>query len=226
MRPPSRLSGADSGLNRSSPPAHEMACPTDRPPMSFISRVLFESTLSLAVLSFLLLAIILLARTRWESVAARRYALPITLGVIVLLFVAQSLVVTERERILSALDVFIKAVESENIAAIRTAISDDYEMENMTADDFVAYTARFLEAWNIRDVRYRRRDVVVEGRTATMILGLTATAGQKKQVGQTHVGVWKLGGVRENASWKIVSVKPKMIDGQRLDSYKQLPIPR
>jgi len=194
--------------------------------MAFISRVLFESTLALAVLSFVLLVIVLLARTRWESAVTRRYALPITLGVILLLFVAQRLVVTQREKILSALDVFIKAIESENIAAIKTAVSNDYEMENMKADDFVAYTARFLEAWSIRDVRYRPRDVVVEGKTATMTLGLTATAGQKKQVGQTHVGVWKFGWVRENAGWKIVSVEPKMIDGQRLDSYKQLPIPR
>ncbi len=194
--------------------------------MDFISRVLFESTLLLAVLAFVLLAIILLARTRWESASARRYALPVTLGVILLLFVAQSFVVTQREKILSTLDAFIKAVESENIAAIETAVSDNYDMEGMNADDFVAYTARFLEAWNIRDVRYTRRDVVVEGKAATMTLGVAATAGQKKQVGQTHVGVWKLGWVRENEDWRIVSIRPKMIDGQRLDSYKQLPIPQ
>ncbi len=194
--------------------------------MGFVTRVLFESTLWLVVFSFLLFAIILLARTRWESVSARRYGLPAALGVVVLLFVVQSLVVTERERILSALDVFIKAIESENIAVIRTVVSDSYEMEGMNADDFVAYTARFLEAWNVSDVRYRRRDVDVEGETATMTLGLTATAGQKKEVGQTHAGTWEFGWVRENDSWKIISVVPKTIDGQRLDSYKQLPIPQ
>ncbi len=192
--------------------------------MDFMSRVLFESATSLGVLSFLLLAIVLLWRTRWESASARRYALPVTLLAILLLFVVQNLVVTQRERILSALDVFIEALESENIPALKTTISTKYEMEGLDADAFVAYTATFLEGWNVRDVRYRRRDVAREGDKATMMLGVAATAGREKEVGQTHFGLWELGWVQENDTWKIVSVRPKMIDSYAMDSYKQLPI--
>lgn len=192
--------------------------------MAFLSRVLFESAPWLGVLSFVLLAIILLWRTRWESIPARRYALPVTLGVILALFVVQDFVVTQHERILSALDVFIEAVEGENIAAIRTTISDDYKMEDLDAEGFIAYTTGFLEVWDIRDVRYRRRDVVLHGPSATMTLGVTATASRAREVGQTHVGVWELGWACENDAWRIVSVGPRQIDGCAMDSYKQLPI--
>ena len=79
--------------------------------MRFLTHLLCESPLWLGAFCFLLFGTMLFTRRRWESGAARRYAIPATLLIIALLFVVQKLVVTQREDIRLAMGAFVSAIE-------------------------------------------------------------------------------------------------------------------
>jgi hypothetical protein len=74
----------------------------------------------------------------------------------------------------------------------------------------------------IYDTRYRRRDVVVNGTLADMVLGARATVSVDGGVGQMHWGRWRLQWTRDGDAWKIVDLRPEMIDGMEFSSLGDL----
>lgn len=190
--------------------------------MSFLIHLLFESPLWLGTFSFLLFAGMLFARQRWESEFARRYAIPTTLLIIGLLFVIQRLTVTQREEIHLALDAFVSAIEREDTSAIEEVLARDYAGEGMDRQRFAEYVASRLEDMDIRDARLTRRDLDMDDDSAAMTLAVKATVSFRGRIGQFHWASWHIAWQREAGDWKIVSVRPKSVDGQSVDTLRAL----
>lgn len=190
--------------------------------MRFFTHLLFESPLWLGALSFLLFGAMLFARRRWESGAARRYAIPATLSVIGLLFVVQKLVVTQREEILLALGAFVSAIEHEDTPAIEDALARDYAGDEMDREEFTKYLAALMEVLDIRDTRFMRRDLDMGDGSAVMALTAKATVSIRGQIGQFHWGSWHIAWLREAGGWKVVSVRPLSLNGQPVHTLRTL----
>jgi len=188
--------------------------------MNFLKFVLLESPVWLGGVCFCLFAIVLLMRPRMEE-AARARSLPILVAVIVGLFLLQSLVETDRERILAQLDSFVAAVVAEDRAAIERLIDDDYDSDGMNREDFGAFMAEALERVDIYDTRLRRRDVLVEADRATLDLGAMATVRIKGGTGEFHQGRWRLAW-RLRDAWRITALTPVEIDTIPFKSLQQV----
>jgi ketosteroid isomerase-like protein len=189
--------------------------------MSAVKLVLFESPLWLGVVAFIGFAIVLLSR-RWWPERAARYALPMTLAAVVLLFVVQKLVTTERERILQTVAELVRSVEERDIAGLRRAFSVDYDADGMDADAVVEHIRSILQSVAVRDTRLNQQDVTIDGDRAEMTLGARATVSIHGGVGEFHWGRWRLTWQREPDGWKITSLRPEELDNVPIRSLREL----
>ncbi len=187
-----------------------------------ISRVFFESPLWLGVFCFVAAGAVLFARQRMEREAWRRRSLWCLLIGIPLLFVVQSLVVTQQERILARLDLLVAAIEEEDAAAARAIFSRSYQCDGVDYEGFSRQLDGWLEWLDIRDTRLRRRNVEVDGDAATMRLTASATVRVGGEAGAEHIGTWRIEWVREGTAWSIVAVRPEMIDFREISSMNEL----
>lgn len=190
--------------------------------MDLMKQILFESPFGLGVVCFILFSVVLLARKRMESDRARRRALPMTLSVIVLLFLIQWVVVTDRERVLDQLDIFVAGVTSENVVAAGQIVGSVYSADGLDREGFLRSLRDWFDMVDIRDPRFQRRDVTVEGDVARMTLAASATVSIRGDVGQTHAGVWRLEWQREDEMWRITKIEPVSIDLQPVSSLQGL----
>ncbi len=190
--------------------------------MRFFTHLLFESPVWLAAFSFLLFGAMLFARQRWESGAARRYAIPATLLIISLLFVIQKLAVTQREEIRSAMDAFVSAIERQDTSTIADALARDYAGEGMDREGFIEQITTFLEVLDIRDTHFMRLDLDMDDDSAVMTLTARATVSIRGEIGQFHWGSWRIAWLREAGGWKIVSVRPLELGGQPVHTLRAL----
>ncbi|MCB9853262.1 MAG: nuclear transport factor 2 family protein [Phycisphaerales bacterium] len=188
--------------------------------MDFLSSLFLETPWQLGIFSFLLFAFVLLYRKRMQSEAWRRRSLPLALMVIVDLFVLQTAVVTERERILDRLDQFVAAIEAPNGAALAGLIATDYASEGFDRDAFIEALDRWLAQIDVHDTRYRRRDVDVDGATAEMTLGASATVHRNGGTGEQHWGRWKISWVKETGEWRIRAIRIEMLDAMDVDQMR------
>lgn len=188
--------------------------------MGFLSSLFLESPWQLGIFSFLLFAVVLLSRKRIQSEAWRRRALPLALFVIVVLFILQSAIVTERERILDRLDQFVGAIETPNATTLAGLIASDYDSEGFDRDEFIAALDRWLAQIDVHDTRYRRRDVDVQGSTAEMTLGASATVHRNGGTGEQHWGRWKIDWVKEDVEWRIRAIRIEMLDTLNVDQMR------
>lgn len=172
-------------------------------------------------MSFAMFAAVLLGRKRLSPTAART-ALPVTLAIIVSLFILQSLVTTQRERILHAWDAFTDAIEQKDLATLRRTLGTDYDSEDMDHEAIARFIESALESVDIRDVRLRRREVTIEDERAEAIIGGTATLRLRGEIGQIHVSRWRIGWSLEGDAWRIVSIVPEAIDGRPIHSLVTL----
>lgn len=197
---------------------------TTRSPSDPVQTILFESPIWLGVVCFALFSIVLLARMRLED-RVRRYALPGVLLLTALLCVLQWAIVTERERILNALDRFVSAIAAEDTPGWSGLIAGGYRSGGMDRESVIETLASALERVDVYDTRLRRREVTVSADRAEMILGAVATVRPAGRVGQLHTGRWKIGWVRQGDDWKIDSIRPVVIDTiafERLDDVVRL----
>lgn len=188
--------------------------------MDFLTSLFFESPVKLGIFSFVLFAVVLLARTRMRSEAWRSRSLPITLLVIVLLFTLQMAIETRRERVLARLDAFVQAIETPNPTAMKNLIASTYDSEGFDKAAFLEALDRWLEQIDVFDARYRRRDVEVHGDTADMTLGATATVVRNGGTGESHWGRWKIKWVEELGEWRIQSIRVEMIDAIPIEQMR------
>lgn len=187
--------------------------------MDFLGKVFFESSLYLGTFSFLLFAVVLFARRHWSEQHAK-WALPITLLLIVVLFTMQSLVVTERETILIRLGVFVTSIENNHKDGIADSLSEQYQGNghNHDHDTAVGKIMSFISDNQVYDARIRRSDVTINGKQAEMILAVHATVNRGNSPGERHWGRWKLNWTREANAWRIISIKTLAIDAIPADS--------
>ena len=179
--------------------------------MDFLATIFLESPVWLAGFSFICLAICLFTRRKLEG-PSRASCLPATLGAILLLFILQNLITTQREHIWAALDLFVAAIEKSDASSAASHISDRYDCEKMNREQIVKFIGDALADVRIYDSQIARRDVTLHGDNAELNLGVRATVSIRGEVGQFHVGVWKIGWIREADRWLISSMQPQMID--------------
>lgn len=189
--------------------------------MDFLQQVFFESPLWLAVFSFLLFAAALFGRRRLPPRLARD-AIPVVLVVIVVLFIVQTEVVTERESILKELDAFVDAIAREDAAGMAKAIGEGYDSEGLDRAGIIEYLTSALESVDIYDTRYRRLDVTVKGNRADMFLAALATVRLWSRPGEYHTGRWRIGWAKEADGWRITSIRPEMLDTAPIDSLRRI----
>ncbi len=188
--------------------------------INFLTSLFLESTWKLGLFSFLLFAIVLLLRPRLESQTLRRRLLPVTILFIMVLFAVQTLVVTQRERILDRLDAFIQAVETPNSNVLAASIASNYASEGLDRDSFLRALDHWLRTIDVYDTRYRRRDVVVDGDRAEMTLGVSATVKRDGSTGESHVGRWRIEWTRTNDEWRISAIRIEMIDTMPIEQMR------
>ncbi len=179
--------------------------------MGFLQKLFFESVFYWGVFSFLLFGAALLTRSRAMG-AYRRYALPGVFAVIALLFALQKIVTTQREQILDGADTLVAGVTDEKERAIASVISRDYNAEDYTRDEIVASIMRALDNLDIFDVRYRRRDITIDGDSAELILVVLASVRVGGEPAAFHTGRWRIEWAREAGTWRIVGIHPEEID--------------
>lgn len=190
--------------------------------MEFLKNLFFESPVKLGIFSFLLFAIVLFARQRMQSPAWRGRILPLTLFLILSLFVVQAWVVTERERILDRLDKFVGAIEMPNRTILASLIASGYDAEGLDKNGFLDALDNWLKRIDVYDSFYRRRDVDIHGDLANMTLGAGATVIRNGGTGESHWGVWEFDWVKENGEWRIRAIRIEMIDGMPVDRMRPL----
>lgn len=188
--------------------------------IDFLSRLFLESPWRLGVFSFLLFGAVLFARLRFESQRARDWALPGTLLLILLLFVLQTAIETDREEVLARLDGFVTAIEAPDIAALGEFIADDYAAEEFDRAAFLEALAHWLTVIDVEATRYRRRDVTVTGDTAVLQLGAMATVRRNHGAAETHFGAWTIEWTRTGGLWRIQAIQMEMIDGQPISRMR------
>ncbi len=189
--------------------------------MSLLRAILFESPIWLGVGSFVLFAAVVLGRRRWTG-TARAYALPGVMVLTAVLFVLQWVVVTDRERILAALDGFVAGIAAEQTPAWARFIDDGYEGEDQDRDAVVALIQSALTSVDVYDTRLRRRDVTVDDDRAEMVLGAVATVRLRGGAGAFHTGRWRIGWARGAEGWRIRSIRPERIDTMAVGGLKEL----
>lgn len=189
--------------------------------MDFICRMLFESPIWLGVFSFIAFAVVLLWRRRWTG-WAERYGLPLTLAVILVLFVVQSLVVTQREQIMNTLHEFVLAAEQRDGPALGAALSPDYEADGLNRDDVLALVTAMLESVRIQDTCVMNVDLQIDDPAASMILAARATVSIRGAVGELHWGRWRISWRREGDVWRITSLIPEMVDNVPVLGMREL----
>jgi len=189
--------------------------------MAFVKLGLFESPLWLGVVAFIGFATVLLSRQWWPEKVAK-YALPVTLAVVVLLFVVQKLVTTERERILQTVAELVRSVEQRDAASLRATLSRAYDADGQDADAVVEYIRSILQSVTVRDTRLNQEDVTIDGDRAEMTLGARATVSIQGGVGEFHWGRWRLTWQREPDGWKITSLRPEELDNVPIRSLREL----
>lgn len=192
--------------------------------MDFLQALFFESPIRLAILAFVLLTAALVARRRYTDTWGSR-AVPGAVALVVLLFVLQWAVVTDRERISRATDRLIAAVEGADSAALADLFSDAYDSEGMDKAAIIEFIETALKRVRIYDTRTHRRDITVDGRTAELILAARATVSVGGDVGQLHWGAWRLTWREEPDApdrWRITALQPRMLDGTEFTSLKHL----
>jgi ketosteroid isomerase-like protein len=189
--------------------------------VDFLQSLFFESPLYLTVFSFLLFAVTLFARRRLTGAAAR-WSLFAALALIAFLFIIQQVVVTERDRIQATLDDFVDAIAAQNVSGVERAIGETYNSEGMGRKEIVDFVRSSLESLNIYDTRFTRRDVTIDGDHAEMIIVVWATVRIHGGPGEYHQGRWQIGWARENGQWKIVSLRPEIVDAVPIETMSRL----
>lgn len=189
--------------------------------MSFLQSLFFESPLWLGIFSFLLFAVVLFARRRWEGAAAS-YALPATLAMIALLFVVQRWVTTEREKIYQTLEGLARTVEQRDLPAIQGYFSAAYDEGGEDRDTVVGSITSILERLAVRDSILSFGDTVIMSDRAELSLGARATVSIRGAVGEFHSGRWRIVLAHEDGDWRITSLRPEMIDGIQVRSMRAL----
>lgn len=189
--------------------------------MDFFQQLFLESPIRLGVFSFAILSIALFARRRYIDTFGRK-VVPATASLIVALFAIQYFVTTDREEVLQAMDEFVATIESNDTPRIEAAISDQYESEGMARDDIAEFIRRTLGRIKIYDTRFHRRDVTVQGDRAETIIAARATVSIEGGVGEMHWGSWRIDWGREAGAWRIISLRPLMLDAQEIRGMKDL----
>ncbi len=189
--------------------------------MDFLTRLFLESPIRLGVFSFVAFAIVLLVRRRPSEIAVR-WALPVTLVAMPLLFAIQHLIVTPREAVCAAMDSFIAAVEARDPGGLAAGLSEAYDCEGMDQRAMLDFIDARLAVMRVYDTRIGSRDVEMEGDRAEMDLLVSATVSIQGGIGDRHVGRWTIQWVREAGGWKITAITPRMIDMMQIGSLREL----
>jgi len=102
----------------------------------------------------------------------RRWHPLIPLGIIALAFAVAHFVQTDREKILNAINIGIKAFEERNIEPIKEIIADDYtDTAHSSKDLIVAYCQAMFEMAMIDRVTFLSRETTVEDNLAPLETG-------------------------------------------------------
>jgi hypothetical protein len=186
----------------------------------FLTSVFLESPLRLGILSFLLLATALLLRRR-ATERTLPYILPGALALVLLLFIIQSLVVTDREQIISALGDFVGAVESRDAPRMASHIDDAFDADGLSKAALLNLINDKLAVIRIYDTSLSP-EIRAEGDTAEMILGARATVSLNGGVGEFHAGTWSLRWTRHSRGWAIIDLRPVRLDTIEIGGWREL----
>jgi hypothetical protein len=130
--------------------------------------------------------------------------------------------VTERERIQTALDEFVDAIATRNMTGVARAIGEGYDSEKIDREEMIEFIQTSLESVSIYDTRFSRRDVEVNGDRAEMVIVAWATVRIRNGAGEYHQGRWRIAWAREGEDWKIVALRPEMIDTAPIEGMSRL----
>ncbi|MFA5291482.1 MAG: hypothetical protein WC496_00450 [Phycisphaerae bacterium] len=101
----------------------------------------------------------------------RRWHPLIPLGIVALAFAVSYFVQTDKEKILNAINIGIKAFEEQKIEPIKEIIADDYaDTAHSSKDTIIAYCQAMIQTAMIEKLTFLSRGTVVEDNHATFTM--------------------------------------------------------
>ena len=172
-----------------------------------ITKLLFESKWILAAAwvaaQFTLIAI-------WSWRRSRPWARTVWVGFIALplLLVISSLVVTARERIITACEHLAASVEARDVAAIQRTLADDFEAEGLDRDAFIRRLERELTRYRVWDVTLRQFEVTFPREDVGVVeFHATARVRSADIVHEWVASRWKLTFHNRSSAWQLARIK-------------------
>jgi hypothetical protein len=188
--------------------------------MGTLKQLFLEQPLALYVALFFAEALCLLALWRRRTRRALLVcSVPVVLAAAV--FVLSTLVVTQRERLMGALESLRTAVLAGDGAAIASWLDDNYDDRVYNKEGAAAAAQRAARRLNIESIHWSRQNLKVEIREdKAQISGLEPTV----RISQAPVGrmtvhtQWQLWWIHRPSGWRLVSSRleePEMVAAPR-----------
>jgi len=188
--------------------------------VDLLRSVLFESRAQLTAFSLVLMGAAYAAWLRM-SPPGRSRVLVGAAGLIVALFLIQSAVMTDRERVRRALDGFVSAIEKRDERAVAEAIDAAFDSDGLDQAGMVGYVSDAARKLEVRDSRLGSVSIQVDGDLARVRLSATATIRLDGTPFRAS-GRWELDWARRNDRWKLVTARPIEITGQPVSGLRSI----
>ncbi len=188
--------------------------------MDLLRSILFESRAQLAALSLVLMGA---AYALWlrMSPPGRSRVWAGAAGLIAALFVIQSTVVTDRERVRSALDGFVSAIEKRDERVMAEAIDADFDSDGIDQAGMLRYVLDAARKLEVRDSRLGSVSIRIDGDLALVELAATATV-RLDGTPFRAAGKWDLSWARRGECWKLLAARPIEINGQPVAGLRSI----
>lgn len=176
--------------------------------MTFITRVLFEDALLLGLLCLVLLAIAVGVDRSRRTPQSRRLLYG-ALATIAVLFVIQSLVVTDREALEALVRTLVHRVDEGDVGGIGELVDPGGVTLGQTAitqDEFIQMSNVGLQNYTIDEAGAGNITVQIAGDNATVSFQASCDIRGDNTPQQRMPSAWTIGAHRTSAGWKLNAI--------------------
>ncbi len=151
-----------------------------------------------------------------------RLAVVIGLAICIAVPLLQQFVTTDRERIVTACEAMVQAVDVGDLPTIDAHLSAKFSTEEHDKESFMAFVGRRLERHEIEDAKLTIRSIEINGLNAVVVIRVDCTVDSNSYQGPLPSS-WELTFEQEGDEWRMISVKPIQIGPQKFTRLSDLP---
>jgi hypothetical protein len=138
-------------------------------------------------------------------------------------FVVDRLVVTDRERVVMAMNSLEDGVEKNDVAAVMACLDPSVRIAGMDREEFASWYARALSLWQVKSIVQFDRNVKLDAHDPDMAVATVGTYIAMKEPPQEMRIDWRLEFRRRGPKeWKLSSARAYMLNNEvPLGAYGQ-----